>query len=173
MSDTTFEAPFEIEGGVIHTHSKITIADEGPRAAIERTATLPGQDDTFTFGVHDQFAEHYGVERGQYPSRATTNDVFTTALATCLSGTYALVLEARGVPVTSKEFEAHATAEIGPAETGGGWLVRRVHVVFKLNLPEEYHDTARRVHRFFHRECWLSQTLKGSRCEITSELDFG
>jgi hypothetical protein len=49
----------------------------GPR----RRAELPGAAEPVWFGVHDEVADHYGVERGGDAERATTLDYVVAAAA--------------------------------------------------------------------------------------------
>jgi hypothetical protein len=46
-----------------------------------RRADVPGSDEPIFFGVHDEVADHYGVERGSDVERATTLD-YVVASAT-------------------------------------------------------------------------------------------
>ena len=44
-----------------------------------RRAELPGAAEPIWFGVHDEVADHYGVERGSDAERATTLDYVVAA----------------------------------------------------------------------------------------------
>jgi hypothetical protein len=44
-----------------------------------RRATLPGSEEPIWFGVHDEVADHYGVERGGEAEHATTLDYVVAA----------------------------------------------------------------------------------------------
>lgn len=46
-----------------------------------RNAWLPAKEDVVTFGVHDEIAEHYGTDLGEYPPDATTLDYVVAAAA--------------------------------------------------------------------------------------------
>ncbi len=46
-----------------------------------RNAWLPAKEDAVTFGVHDEVAEHYGTDLGEYPPDATTLDYVVAAAA--------------------------------------------------------------------------------------------
>ena len=50
---------------------------KGPR----RKAWLPAREEPVTFGVHDEVAEHYGVDQKLYPPDATTIDYVVAATA--------------------------------------------------------------------------------------------
>jgi hypothetical protein len=44
-----------------------------------RRAELPGAAESIWFGVHDEVADHYGVERGSGAEQATTLDYVVAA----------------------------------------------------------------------------------------------
>jgi hypothetical protein len=46
-----------------------------------RHAWLPAESEPIVFGVHDEVADHYGVERGGEAEHATTLDYLTAAAA--------------------------------------------------------------------------------------------
>jgi hypothetical protein len=46
-----------------------------------RNAWLPAKEEAVTFGVHDEIAEHYGTDLGEYPADATTLDYVVAAAA--------------------------------------------------------------------------------------------
>ena len=46
-----------------------------------RRAEVPGATDPVWFGVHDEVADHYGVERGSDAERTTTLDYVVAAAA--------------------------------------------------------------------------------------------
>ena len=46
-----------------------------------RRAYLPAEPEPTLFGMHDEIAEHYGVERGGEAERATTLDYVVAATA--------------------------------------------------------------------------------------------
>jgi organic hydroperoxide reductase OsmC/OhrA len=98
--------------------------------------------------------------------------VFAASVASCLAGTFAGSLGARGITITGENLTAVSHADMGPSEASGRWVIRSIHVRLLLKLPNEQHATARRVHGFFDRDCWLSQTLRGSECVVSSQLEF-
>jgi hypothetical protein len=46
-----------------------------------RRAYVPGAKEPIEFGVHDEVADHYGVERGSAAERTTTLDYVVAAAA--------------------------------------------------------------------------------------------
>lgn len=64
-------------GDVVYT-SKVRI--ERIRGPLRR-ADIPGAGEPVYFGVHDEIAEHYGVEPGGEAERATTLDHIVAAAA--------------------------------------------------------------------------------------------
>lgn len=150
----------------------VTIAKKGPAAWVERSVALPGSGDAFVFGVRPEFSAHYGVAEDQFPPRPTTNDVFAAAVAGCMTGTFIGVLESRGVALAADAARATVAVDMGPAEGDGASIVRAIDVTFHVRVSEESRALVERVHGFYDQACWLSQTLVGSRCKVTSELRF-
>jgi hypothetical protein len=62
-------------GDVVYT-SRVRI--ERIRGPLRR-AYLPGREEPIEFGVHDEIADHYGVQRGGEAERATTLDFLVAA----------------------------------------------------------------------------------------------
>jgi len=161
----------EIQDG-ISTTIDIALASEGPKSWVRRTATFQGIREPVVFGTHGPFLEHYGVEPGEYPSEATTNEYLAAALASCMTGAFTNALEARGVALNSETLKAVADVNIGPAADDGSWIVRSVALSLTATVPEEKREAAERAHAIYRKTCWVSQTFRGSRCEISSTLQF-
>jgi uncharacterized OsmC-like protein len=154
--------------------ARVEIAADGPLGALERVARIDGVDDEFLFGVSPAWRSHYGVGDDDFPPHATTNDVFVASLASCLLAVYAGALHARGITVRKGDLSSRAIYDIGPAaEANTQWIIRSVRIVYTLKLAgERERATATRVLGFYETGCPLSQTLKGSRCQINSEVEF-
>ena len=56
--------------------SRVRITRQG---GPQRLAYLPATEEPIQFGVHDEVAEHYGVQPGAVPARATTLDYVVAA----------------------------------------------------------------------------------------------
>lgn len=149
------------------------IGAEGPMSFVQRTATIEGVPGTVEFGVHGPFREHYGTKPGQFPEQPTTNEVFSAAVVSCLTGTFAAMLEMRGVALTRVELRVQAQVDIGPpADAPSPWIVRGIAVHYEVTVPDGDRAKVERVHGLHEKQCWLSQTLKGSRCEVSTTLSF-
>ncbi len=61
---------------------------------------------------------------------------------------------------------------MGPVGEQKTTIVRSVVLHFTVRVPEERRAVVERVHGFYHRDCLISQTLAGSRCQISSTLEF-
>jgi uncharacterized OsmC-like protein len=156
----------------ITTTSRIGVLGAPPLGGLDRVATIPGLAEPLGLGVHRDWAAHYGIAEDRFPERPTTTDVFVAAVGSCLLGTFAWALAARGIEVVPGQLEADASGEAGPVPSRRVWIVRTITVAFTLELAEDLRPTADRVHGFYERECTLSQTLAGSRCAISSTLAF-
>lgn len=82
-------------------------------------------------------------------------------------GTFAGALEARQIEVDPKRYDVEAVGEV---ETEDGVLVlKRIHVRYRLAIPDERRDEAERVHSFHARFCPVARSLEGA-IEVTTEL---
>jgi uncharacterized OsmC-like protein len=85
-------------------------------------------------------------------------------------GTFGGALEARKIDASDGRLTADARGEV---ENEDGVLVlRRIHVKFKLQAPEDIRDTIDRVHGFFAEKCPVYRSLRGA-IEITSSYVLG
>jgi uncharacterized OsmC-like protein len=50
-------------------------------------------------------------------------------------------------------------------------VIRRIEVTYRIALPPEHHDTARRVHGFHARACPVARSLEGA-IEIATTLEL-
>jgi hypothetical protein len=64
-------------GDVVYTSRVHVERVRGPL----RRADLPGSSEPIWFGVHDEIADHYGVQRGGEAERSTTIDFVVAAAA--------------------------------------------------------------------------------------------
>jgi uncharacterized OsmC-like protein len=61
---------------------------------------------------------------------------------------------------------------VGEIETEDGVLViKRIHVHYRLGIPEDRHEDAERVHSFHARFCPVARSLDGG-IAISTELEF-
>ncbi len=149
------------------------IDTQGPMSFVQRTATIEGVPGAVEFGVHGPFCDHYGTQPGQFPEKPTTNEVFSAAVVSCLTGTFAAMLEMRGIALTRDELRVQAEIDMGPpADAPSPWIVRGIAVHYEVAVPEEQRAKVERVHGLHEKQCWLSQTLKGSRCQVSTTLSF-
>jgi organic hydroperoxide reductase OsmC/OhrA len=151
---------------------RVGIDSRGPFSWVRRSAEIEGLDDRWAFGTHGPFQEHYGVQPGEFPPEATTNEVFVAALVACMAGTFAAMLEPRGIVLSGDDLVAEADVDMGPAVDDGRPMIRSVTVQLLARVSEDQRATAERVHGMYAEQCWLTQTLRGSRCELSSTLEF-
>ena len=60
----------------------------------------------------------------------------------------------------------------GEVEKDAGVLVlRRIHVKYKLSVPEDVHDVVARVLEMHADKCPVARSVKGA-IEITTEVEF-
>jgi uncharacterized OsmC-like protein len=150
----------------------IDIGSTAPLAWVERTARIPGSSEPFVFGVRPEFHEHYGLQENQFTSRPTTNDVFVAAVASCLTATFVGTLEARHVALDSSRFHAESRASISSRGRNRAWVVSSIHVHFSVTVTPAERAVVEHVFTFYDKGCWLSQTLEGSQCTVSSEVEY-
>jgi uncharacterized OsmC-like protein len=132
-----------------------------------RRAYVPAEEEPVLFGVHDEVAEHYGVEPGAEEPHASTLDYVVAAAGGWLLGTFRGALAARQV-----SFEGLRGETVGEVETEGKVLViRRIKQLFHLTAGEEDWATIERVLEVYADSCPVARSIKNS-IEISSELDF-
>jgi organic hydroperoxide reductase OsmC/OhrA len=157
------------------TITKIAVGESGPAAWVERTASMPDVDQPLVFGVRPAMAAKYGVKPDQFPVRSTTTDIMIAAVGACMTGTFLAFLEGRGIEILRENIDAEVIATVGPDSASGSStpIVQSIHIRYVVDVDPSRHATIERVHQNYDRGCWLSQTLAGSRCSVTSELTFG
>jgi uncharacterized OsmC-like protein len=173
MTDAVQTAPAATgsDQGVTSGTYRIDVVGGTPNAFIERRVTIP-EVEPLTIGVRPSYEQTYQVEPGQFPPRATATDVFISAVGSCMLGAFARSLEARGIEVQAGQLSATVESNVAK-EPGGVRYVERIHVRLHTSFGEERNDLVERAFHGFERRCWLSQTLVGSRCTVTSELVVG
>ena len=173
MTDTLQAAPTGSDP-VFFSELDLRFAEGGPMAFIERFVSVPGVEEPLRFGVRGPWHPTYHTSPGDFPERATTSDGLVAAVAACLAGTFGGMLTPRRIDLDGGNCAVAVRGEMGPPDEGtGGHIVRSVHVVFRLTGFDDpkQQATIERVHDLLHGECWLSQTLVGSRCRVTSAVE--
>ena len=87
-----------------------------------------------------------------------------------MAGTFAAALEARGIAVDNDTFvaEVEGTNEMNEA---GLPVLRRVHVRYRVPVPEEKREAAERALARHIEKCPTAQSLKGA-VEVTAEAEW-
>ena len=134
---------------------------------LDKMVRLPAMDDEVVMGGHGAIAEHYGVtDREPHPA---TLDYVVAATAACLTGTFATAMRGRGITLDLDAYEVEADGELH--NRNGVLVIEKIVVTHRVRLPQEHHDTARRVLGFYERGCAVSRSLEGS-IEIESRLEL-
>jgi organic hydroperoxide reductase OsmC/OhrA len=167
--EETATAPVEEFLRRANTTYRVEVAGDPPRSATERAVYTPEVAEPFLMGVRPSYEAAYGAKPGQFAPRATTVDVFVGAVTSCMLGTYALGLEARGIAIAQGELSAEAVSTLA-TERSGVTFVERIDIRMTTTMGEEHHAAMRKVARVFEKGCILSQTLAGSRCTVAFEL---
>ncbi|MFZ0971627.1 MAG: OsmC family protein [Solirubrobacteraceae bacterium] len=86
-----------------------------------------------------------------------------------MAGTFAGALEARQIEVDPQRYEVEAIGEIETEDRV--LLIKRIHVRYRLAIPEERREEAERVHSFHARFCPVARSLEGA-IDVTTELEL-
>ncbi len=87
-----------------------------------------------------------------------------------MAGTFAAALEARGIAVDSERFVAEVEGTNEMNESGMPVLTR-VHVRYRLPVPEDKREAAERALSRHVEKCPTAQTLKGA-VEVTASAEW-
>jgi uncharacterized OsmC-like protein len=142
------------------------IRDRGPL----RRAWIPAEAEPVTFGVHDEVAEHYGVDPGAAPAHATTLDYVVAAAAGLLTGTLGGALEARGIDASGGRLESFTEGDVEVEDRV--LVIKRLRVRYRLTgCPEERREAAERAHSLHASRCPVARSIGGC-IAIATELEF-
>jgi uncharacterized OsmC-like protein len=72
-------------------------------------------------------------------------------------GTFAGALAARKIEVDNGKVRAHARGEV--ENEGGTLIIRRIHVLLKLEAPESAREIVSRVHEVYASKCPIYRSL--------------
>ena len=84
-------------------------------------------------------------------------------------GTFGGALEARKIDASNGRLKANVRGEIENEE--GVLVIRRIHVEFALQAPEDARETVDRVHGFFAEKCPIYRSLRPA-IQITSSYNL-
>jgi len=84
-------------------------------------------------------------------------------------GTFGGALEARKIDAGDGRLRANVRGEIESED--GVLVIRRIHVAFELQAPENVRETIDRVHGFFADKCPIYRSLRAA-IQITSSYNL-
>ncbi|HSR40518.1 MAG TPA: OsmC family protein [Longimicrobiales bacterium] len=84
-----------------------------------------------------------------------------------MTGTFGGALEAREIPSHPDRLEAEAEGEIESED--GVLVIKRIHVRYRLRVPDGKEDVARRAHEIHRDYCPVYRSITPS-IEVTTEL---
>ena len=146
---------------IVYT-SKVKVDRKGK----DRLAYLPAEDKPVPFGIHSEIAEHYKKDVKKEDEHAATLDYIVAAAAGWLVGTFAGALEARKIDLTGKSIIAEAEGEVESDK--GVLIIKRIHVVYRLTVPESDHETVERVHEMHAEYCPVYRSIYKA-IDVTTE----
>jgi uncharacterized OsmC-like protein len=86
-----------------------------------------------------------------------------------MTGTFGGALEARQIDASHGKLTAEARGEVETEE--GVLVIRRIHVILRLQAPEASRETVERVHGFYASRCPVYRTLHKA-INITSSFEL-
>jgi len=133
-------------------------------------ATLPPDNESVLFGVHNEIADHYKIVAGTFEPHAATLDYIVASAGGCLTGTFGGALAGRGVVLGEHGLTADVTGEINKEEDGV-LVIKRIHVKYHLSATSEYRDKVLRAYEIHAPKCPVYRSLTPG-IAITTELDW-
>jgi uncharacterized OsmC-like protein len=133
-------------------------------------ATLPPDNESVLFGVHDEIAEHYKIAPDTFEPHAATLDYIVASAGGCLTGTFGGALAVRGVVLGEKGLSADVTGEI-EREDDNVLVIKRIHVVHHLSTTREHKEKVLRAYDVHAVKCPVYRSLT-PKIDITTELDW-
>jgi len=88
-----------------------------------------------------------------------------------MTGTFAGALEARHIPVANGQLTAEVAGDI-VAEADNVLVIRRIHIVYSLQVDPSQQAAAIEAHSGYSQRCPVYRSLCRA-IDITSELRFG
>lgn len=133
-------------------------------------ATLPPNNETVLFGVHNEIAEHYKVPPESFEPHAATLDYIIASAGGCLTGTFGGALTVRGVVLGEQGLTADVRGDI-EREDDNVLVIKRIHVVYHLSTSAEHKDKVIRAYDVHAPKCPVYRSLTPT-IAITTELDW-
>jgi uncharacterized OsmC-like protein len=153
-------------GELVHV-SKVKVYKEPGKGKVKK-AYIEGFPEPILTGVNGGIKKFYGVQSdGDLPA---TLDYLVAALGSCLMGTLAGALEARSIPCEPDKISAEVEGYIENVENKP--LITRVHVKYRLKVPQGKKAEAQRAMDHHEKNCAVSQTIRrGITIECEGEIE--
>lgn len=133
-------------------------------------ATLPPNNETVLFGVHDEIAEHYKIVPESYKPNAATLDYIVASAGGCLTGTFGGALAVRGVELGPLGLTADVTGQIH-REDDNVLVIKSIHVKYHLATSGKFKEKVVRAYDVHATKCPVYRSLVPA-ITITTELDY-
>ena len=147
--------------------TKVRVEKEPGKGKVKK-AFIEGFPQPIRMGLHGGVKKFFHVESEE--DLPTTLDYVVAALGSCLTGTLGSALEARSIPVGPDNLSAEVEGYIENVENKP--LITRVHVKYRLKVPQGKKAEAERAVGNHEKSCAVSQSLRmGIAVEIEAEID--
>lgn len=127
---------------------------------------LPLNIDPVEMGVHSEIAEHYKVDTSVFKPTVSTLDYLVASIAACLTGTFGVALEGRGIPTHEGLLTTWAVGELEVDDSV--LVIKRIKVTYHLKTSSENHEKVERVLGFHADHCASARSVRDSIKIITN-----
>jgi uncharacterized OsmC-like protein len=135
--------------------SKVKVEREPGKNKIKR-ARFEGFPEVVRMGVHGGIAEFFKLEPDQpLPS---TLDYIVAAIGSCMTGTVASTLEARGISTAADKLQVEAEGKIEEVE--GKMILTQVSLRYRLKIPEGKRVSVEKALEHHDSFCAVSESIR-------------
>jgi uncharacterized OsmC-like protein len=151
---------------LIHT-SKVKIHKEPGKSKIKR-AEIEGFPGALRMGVHGGVAQYFKLSPDE--PMASTLDYIVAAVGSCMTGTVAGALEARGVRADPEKLQVEAEGKI--EDIDGKMILTGIKLRYRLKVPADKRATVERALEHHEGLCAASESVRrGITVEWESEIE--
>ena len=150
---------------LLHT-SKVKIYKEPGKSKIKR-AEIEGFPGAVRMGIHGGIARHFKLSPDE--PMASTLDYIVAAVGSCMTGTVAGALEARGVRTDPEKLQVEAEGRI--EDVDGKMILTGIKLRYRLKVPKDKRAAVERALEHHEGLCAASESVRrGITVEWESEI---
>lgn len=147
--------------------SRVKVQKEPGSDKIKR-AQFEGFQDPVRMGIYGGVAGFFGINPGEPLPSAL--DYVVAAVGSCMTGTVAGALEARGISAAPEKLQVEAEGTI--EEVDGKMILTQVSLRYRLKVPKEKRASVEKALEKHESLCAVSESLRrGVSVEWRSEIE--